>query len=85
MQTKKCYKRRITEAVKRAKLKYASKLENEKDEGTTLCALCHSYLHNGRTRWSVKADTNLELAQRNEEVKQYALDQLKILNGGKVE
>ena len=53
----------------------------EKDEGITLCALCHNYLHHNRVRWGVSADTIEELAQRNEEVKQLALEQLKILNG----
>ena len=31
--------------------------------------------------WTVRADNITELAQRNEEVKQLALEQLKILNG----
>jgi len=35
--------------------------------------------------WTVRSDEIVELTKRNEEIKQYALEQLRILNGGKVE
>ena len=40
---------------------------------------------NFSAEWTCRADTIEELTSRTEEVKQYALEQLKILNGGKVE
>ena len=37
---------------------------------------------NYSAEWTVRADTIEELTQKNEEVKIYATEQLKILNGG---